>query len=106
MREVAVSWGGAVKVAWSIGWRLVVFLIPAYLLAIAVMLAAMMAGDSLQGPVFWGVVLYYLLQALWIVAVAVAFLFAVKQVIGKSYSPSSFPPVAEGFRIALVSDQE
>jgi hypothetical protein len=106
MREVAVSWGSAVKVAWSIGWRLVLFMIPAYLLAIAVMLAAMTAGDSVQGPVAWGIALYYVLQALWVAAVAVAFLFAVKQVIGKSYSPSSFPPVAEGFRITLISDQE
>lgn len=104
MREIAVSWGGATKVAWSIGWRLVLYLIPAYALAFAVMLAAMMAGDSLQGPVIWGVVIYYVLQALWIVAVVVAFLFAVKQVIGKSYVASSFPPVREGFRITLVSD--
>jgi len=104
MREVTVSWGSAIKVAWSIGWRLVLYLIPAYALAHAMMLAAMIAGDSLQGPVIWGVVLYFVLQALWIAAVAVAFLFAVKQVIGKSYGASSFPPVAEDFRITLVSD--
>lgn len=104
MKEIAVTWGGAVKVAWSIGWRLTLYLIPAYALGIAALIAAMMAGDSLQGPLMWGVAAYYLLQVLWIAAVALAFLVAVKNVIGKSYSASSFPSVPEGFRIALVTD--
>lgn len=104
MREIAVTWGGAVKVAWSIGWRFTLYLIPAYALGIAAFVAAMMAGDSLQPPVMWGVVAYFVLQVLWIVAVALAFLVAVKNVIGKSYSASPFPPVSEGFRVALVSD--
>jgi CBS-domain-containing membrane protein len=104
MREVTVSWGSALKVAWSIGWRLVVYLIPAYALGFAAMLAAMMAGDSLQAPMIWGVLAFYVLQALWLVAIALAFVFAVKHVIGKSYSASAMPRVPESFRIALVSD--
>jgi len=106
MQEIRLTWGGAAKVAWSIGWRLVLYLIPAYVLAIVVMVVAMMAGDSLEGSIPWLVVAYYVLQALWFPAVALAFLFAVKHVIGKSYSASSFPPVAEDFRITLVSDKE
>ena len=104
MKEIAVTWGSAVKIAWSIGWRLTLYLIPAYALAVAALIAAMMAGESLQGPVMWGVFAYYVLQVLWIAAVALAFLVAVKNVIGKSYSASSFPSVPEGFRIVLVSD--
>lgn len=103
MKEIAVTWGSAVKIAWSIGWRLVLYLIPAYVLGAAVMLTAMMVGGSLEGPAIWGIVAYYVLQVLWFAAVALAFLFAVKHVIGKSYSASSVPPVSEGFRIVLVS---
>ena len=105
MKEIAVTWGGAVKVAWSIGWRLTLYLVPVYALGIAAFIAAMMAGDSLQGPMMWGVVAYYVLQVLWVAGVALAFLVAVKNVIGKSYSASSFPSVPEDFRIALISDQ-
>lgn len=106
MREVGLTWGGAVKVAWSIGWRLALYLIPAYVLAIVAMIIAMSAGDPLDGPVPWLVVAYYVLQVVWFAVVAIAFLLAVKQVIGKSYSRSSFPPVPEAFRITLVSDGE
>lgn len=106
MKEINLTWGGTAKVAWSIGWRLIVYLIPAYVLALAAMLVAMMASDSVQGSIPWLVVAYYVLQALWFPAVAMAFVFAVKHVIGKSYSSSSFPLVPEGFRVALVSDKE
>ena len=104
MREVEVCWGSAIKVAWSIAWRLALYLIPAYALVIAMMIMAMMAGDSLQGPVVWGVVIYYVLQALWLAAVLLAFVFAVRGVLGRSYSSSSFPKVAQGFRVTLIAD--
>jgi NADH:ubiquinone oxidoreductase subunit 6 (subunit J) len=104
MREIEVSWGGAIKVAWSIAWRLALYLIPAYALGIAMMIVAMMAGDSLQGPVVWGVVIYYVLQALWLAAVLLAFVFAVRGVLGKSYSSSSTLKVPQGFRVTLIAD--
>lgn len=104
MREISMTWGGAAKVTWSLGWRLAVYLIPAYVLGVATLIVAMMAGDSLQGPVIWGVIAYYVLHILWVAAVVLAFVIAVKNVIGRSYSASSFPSVPEGFRIALVSD--
>jgi len=106
MKELGVTWGNTIKVAWSIGWRLVLYLIPAYFLTYLVMIVAMTAGDSIQGPIPWLVVAYYVLQILWFALVALAFLLAVKHVIGKSYSKSSFPPVPEDFRITLVSDRE
>jgi len=104
MQELKVSWGAAVKVAWSIAWRLALYLVPAYALGAAIMIAAMMAGDSLQGPVPWGVLIYTLLQALWLAAVLAAFVLAVRGVLGKSYSRSSSLKVAKGFRVTLVAD--
>jgi cell division protein FtsW (lipid II flippase) len=106
MSEINVTWGSAAKIAWSIGWRLALYLIPAYLLGYLVMMAAMLAGDTLQGSVPWVVIAFYLLQILRFLVVALALLIAVKQVIGKSFSASSFPPVAEDFRVTLVSDKE
>ena len=106
MREMKATWGSAMKVAWSIGWRAAIYLIPAYVLAYAVMVAAMMAGDAVQGSVPWLVAVYYVLRILWAGAVALAFLLAVKGVIGKSYLASSFPPVKESFRITLVTEEE
>ena len=105
MNEINVTWGSAAKVAWSIGWRLMLYLIPAYVLAIVTMIVAMMASDSVQGSIPLFVAGYYVLQGFWVIAVALAFLVAVKHVIGKSYSKSSFPLVQEEFRITLVSDQ-
>jgi len=104
MREIAVSWGSAVKVAWSIAWRLALYLVPAYALGAAIMVAAMMAGDSLQGPVVWGILMYYVLQALWLAAVLLAFLFAVRNVLGKSYSSSSSLRIPQGFRVTLIAE--
>jgi len=104
MREMAVSWGGAVKVAWSIAWRLALYLVPAYALGAAIMVAAMMAGDSLQGPVLWSVLIYYLLQAIWLAAVMLAFLFSVRNVLGRSYSSSSFLKIPQGFRVTLIAE--
>ena len=105
MQEINVTWGSAIKVAWSIGWRVSLYLIPAYIIGAAVMLGAMMSGDMMNASIVTDVLAYYLLELLWLAYGTFAFVLAVKQVIGRSYSASAFPPVAQAFRVTLVAGE-
>jgi len=105
MQEINGTWGSAIKVAWSIGWRVSVYLIPAYIIGVAVMVSAMMSGDVMNGSIVTGMLTYYLLELLWLVYGTFAFVLAVKQVIGRSYAASAFPPVAQAFRVTLVTGE-
>jgi len=103
MQEIDVTWGSAIKVSWSIGWRVSLYLIPAYIVGAAVMLSAMMSGDMMNASIVTDVLAYYLLELLWLVYATFAFVLAVKQVIGMSYAASGFPAVAQAFRVTLVT---
>ncbi|MDH4124472.1 MAG: hypothetical protein OEW64_05525 [Gammaproteobacteria bacterium] len=104
MREISLTWGGAIKIAWSIAWRFLLWLIPVNLLAAAVVLGLVSFGSPFEGHVLLLVAAWYLLRVLWFAAIALGFLFAVKSVIGKSYARSSLPSVPESFRVTLVSE--
>lgn len=106
MKEITMNWGAAVKIAWSIGWRFVLYLVPVNLLAGIAVLALVSYGSPLEGQVMLLNAVWFLLQLLWFAALAFGLLLAVRNVIGKSYTESSLPPVPRSFRIALVSDAE
>jgi len=106
VKEISITWGAAVKIAWSIGWRFILYLIPLNLLGGAVVLALASYGSPFEGRVLILNAAWYFLQVLYCAAVALGFLLAVRNVIGKSYAESSLPPVPHSFRIALVSDVE
>lgn len=104
MKELYVTWGAAVKIAWSIGWRFLLWLIPLNLLAAAVVLGLVSFGSPFEGHVLLLTAAWYLLRVMWLAGVALGFLFSVRSVIGKSYARSSFPSVPESFRVTLVSE--
>ncbi len=96
MRELDGNWGSATKVAWSIVWRFVLFSIPAFVLGSAALPLALMAGEPLAN------IVYFAFRSLEFAALALAFVFAVKSVLGRAYSESSFLRVTDDFRLALV----
>jgi len=98
MREVEINWGNATKVAWSLGWRFMLFSIPAYMLGSAAVPLAIMAGEPFANAI------YLVFRSLEFAAIALAFIFAVKIVLGRSYSESYFPRVTDKFRLALVAE--
>ena len=62
-----------------------------------------MSGDVMQGSIVTVLLTSYALEILWLAYGAFAFVLAVKQVIGRAYAASAFPPVAQAFRVTLVA---